>query len=50
MLPDGTMNINIYESDLFVKETPRCGLIESLAVNEADTMIKKVKNMMVIFA
>lgn len=38
MLPDGTLNVNIYESK-FVKETPRCGLIESLAVNEAQNMI-----------
>lgn len=43
MLPDGTMNINIYENRL-VHETPRCGLIESLAVNEAQTMLKEGKS------
>lgn len=43
MLPDGTLNVNIYESHrpTFVHETPRCGLIESLAVNEAANMLKE---------
>lgn len=44
MLPDGTMNINIYENSFsLVRETPRCGLIESLAVNEANTMLNEGK-------
>lgn len=34
---------NLTEAALFIKETPRCGLIESLAVNEADTMIREGK-------
>ena len=42
MLPDGTMTINVFEST-FVRETPRCGLIESLAVNEASAMLKEGK-------
>lgn len=43
MLPDGTMNINIYENFNLVKEVPRQGLFESLAVNEAMNMIKEGK-------
>ena len=42
LLPDGTMNINVYESAL-VRETPCTGLFESLAVNEARNMLKEGK-------
>jgi hypothetical protein len=42
LLPDGTMNINVYESTL-VRETPCTGLFESLAVNEARNMLKEGK-------
>lgn len=42
MLPDGTLNVNIFENKL-VKETPRQGLIESLAVNEAMNMLAEGK-------
>jgi hypothetical protein len=40
MLPDGTLNVNIFESK-FVRETPRSGLIESLSVNEAQNMLAR---------
>lgn len=42
MLPDGTLNVNIFENAL-VRETPRQGLIESLAVNEAMNMLAEGK-------
>ena len=42
LLPDGTMNINVYENVL-VRETPCTGLFESLAVNEAKTMLSEGK-------
>lgn len=38
--PDGTISVNIFESDL-IRETPRCGLLESLAVNEAQNMLAR---------
>lgn len=41
LLPDGTMNVNIFEG--LVKETPRCGLLESIAVNEAYDLLKEGK-------
>lgn len=43
MLPDGTLNVNIFESKQLVREVPRSGLIESLAVNEACNMLKEGK-------
>jgi len=42
-LADGTMNVNIFEETLR-RDIPRCGLIESLAVNEADNMLAKGEN------
>ena len=40
--PDGSMDITLAE-DVLVREVPRCGLLESLAVNEAANMIKEGK-------
>lgn len=41
MLPDGTMNINVFES--FVREMPPCGILEVLAINEAMDMVNEGK-------
>ena len=44
MLPDGTMNINVFEhSPAFVREAKPCGILETLAVNEAKDLISEGK-------
>jgi hypothetical protein len=44
MLPDGTMNINVFEhAPAFVRETKPCGILETLAVNEAKDLISEGK-------
>lgn len=40
--PDGSMDIALAEK-VIVRETPRCGLLESLAVNEATNMLAEGK-------
>jgi len=41
--PDGTLKIRVIDENVLVRETPRNGLIESLAVNEAQNMIAEGK-------
>jgi hypothetical protein len=44
MLPDGTMNINVFEhAPAFVREAKPCGILETLAVNEAKDLISEGK-------